>query len=102
MDYFLLDLAALTVGTDSLIVGAVLLSVSLNVDRSYVDGSSFVVFIIDTTSSLSSFGAALQVYVPSCPSTVVITNPIMGNIALRKDRIVSQVPPRIETLRSCG
>jgi hypothetical protein len=49
MDNLLLDLALLTVGTDSLIVRTVLLTVPLYVDRSYVDGSSCVVFIVDTT-----------------------------------------------------
>src|SRR5215203_356208 len=49
MDNLLLHLALLTVGPYSLEVGAVLLTVPLYVDRSYVDGSSIVVFIIDTT-----------------------------------------------------
>jgi hypothetical protein len=49
MDNLLLYLALLAVGAHSLVVGAVLLTVPLNVDRSYVDGSSCVVFIIDTT-----------------------------------------------------
>jgi hypothetical protein len=54
MDNLLLDLALLTVGAHGLVVGAVLLSVPLNLDSSYVDGSSCVVFIIDTTNSLTS------------------------------------------------
>jgi hypothetical protein len=37
MHYLLLDLAVLTVGTHGLVVGAVPLSISLYVDRSYVD-----------------------------------------------------------------
>ena len=49
MHYLLLHLPLLTVGTHGLIVGAVLLTTPLNVDGSYVDGGSFVVFIIDTT-----------------------------------------------------
>ena len=49
MDNLLLDLSAFTVGPHSLVVGAVLLTVPLDVDGSYVDGGSFVVFIIDTT-----------------------------------------------------
>jgi hypothetical protein len=49
MDYLLLYLALLTVGAHSLVVGTVPLTVPLYVDRSYVDGSSCVVFIIDTT-----------------------------------------------------
>jgi hypothetical protein len=49
MDNLLLHLALLTVGAHSLVVGAVLFTVPLYVDRSYVDGSSYVVFIIDTT-----------------------------------------------------
>ena len=51
MHNVLLDLALLTVGTNSLVVGTVLFTVPLYVDRSYVDGSSIVVFIIDTTYS---------------------------------------------------
>jgi len=42
MDNLLLHLALLTVGTDSLIIGAVLLSVPVYLDRSYVDGSSLL------------------------------------------------------------
>jgi hypothetical protein len=49
MDDLLPDLALLTIGAHGLIVGAVLLSVPLYVDCSYIDGSFFVVFIIDTT-----------------------------------------------------
>jgi hypothetical protein len=49
MHNVLLDLALLTVGAHSLVVGTVPLTVPLYVDRSYVDGSSCVVFIIDTT-----------------------------------------------------
>ncbi len=51
MHYLLLNLAAFTVGAHSLVVGSVLLTVPLNLDGSYVDGGSFVVFIIDTTHS---------------------------------------------------
>jgi hypothetical protein len=51
MDNLLLHLALLTVGAYSLIVGTVLLTVPLDVHRSYVDGNSCVVFIIDTTYS---------------------------------------------------
>ena len=54
MYYILLDLPLLTVGAHSLIVGTVLFTVPLDVDRSYVDGSSCVVFIIDTTYSTIS------------------------------------------------
>src|SRR5215204_3770190 len=49
MHCLLLDLALLTVGAHCLMVGSVLLSVPLYVDRSYIDGGSCVVFIIDTT-----------------------------------------------------
>ena len=50
MDNILLDLALLTIGAHSLVVRAVLLTVPLNLDRSYVDvHSSCVVFIFDTT-----------------------------------------------------
>ena len=51
MHYLLLDLALLTIGAHGLVVGAVLLTGPLNFDGSYVDGGSFVVFIIDTTCS---------------------------------------------------
>jgi hypothetical protein len=51
MDDLLLDLALLTVGAHSLIVGTVPLTVPLYVHRSYVDGSLCVVFIINTTYS---------------------------------------------------
>ena len=53
MDNLLLDLAALTVGAHSLVVGSVLLSVPLDVDCSYIDGGSCVVFIVDTTPCTS-------------------------------------------------
>jgi hypothetical protein len=55
MDNLLLDLTTLTVRAYSLVVGAVLLTVPLDVDDSYVDGGSFVVFIIDTTHTLAPF-----------------------------------------------
>ena len=51
MHHVLLDLPAFTVGAYGLVVGAVLLTVPLDVDGSYVDSSSFVVFIFDTTYS---------------------------------------------------
>ena len=51
MDYLLLDLALLTVGAYDLVVSTVLFSVPLDVDRSYVDGGTCVVLIIDTTYS---------------------------------------------------
>jgi hypothetical protein len=54
VDNLLLHLAPLTVGAYSLVVGAVLFTVPLYVDRSYVDGSLCVVFIIDTTYSTIS------------------------------------------------
>ena len=50
VNYLLLDRAAFTVGAHSLVIGAVLLSVPLDVDGSYVDGGPFVVFIIDTAT----------------------------------------------------
>ncbi len=56
MHNVLLDLALLTVGAYSLVVAAVLLSVPLDVDRSNVRSISPVVFIIDTTHSLSTSG----------------------------------------------
>jgi len=49
MDNLLLYLALLTVGPYSLVVGAVLLTVPLYVDRSNVRSVCSVVFIIDTT-----------------------------------------------------
>jgi hypothetical protein len=51
MHNVLLDLALLTVGAHGLVVGTVLFTVPLYVDRSYVDSNSCVVFIIDTTHS---------------------------------------------------
>ena len=45
----LLYLATFAVRTDSLIEGTILVSISLNLDFSYVDAASFVVFIFDTT-----------------------------------------------------
>jgi hypothetical protein len=52
MHYGLLNLTAFTVGANSLVVGAVLLSVTLDIDGSYVDADLLlVVFIIDTTRS---------------------------------------------------
>jgi hypothetical protein len=51
MDNLLLDLALLTIGTHSLVVGTVPLTVPLYVDRSNVRSVSSVVFIIDTTYS---------------------------------------------------
>ena len=61
MDNLLLHLALLTVGTHGLIIGAVLLTVPVYLDRPYVDvGPFFVVLIIDTTYSLSSSGVPCQ------------------------------------------
>ena len=51
MHYLLLDLATFTVGAHGLVVGSVLLTVPLKLDRSYVDAKLIVVFIIDTTYS---------------------------------------------------
>jgi hypothetical protein len=42
-----------------------LLSVPLDVDRSYVDGSSFVVFIIDTTYSLAPYDGVCNSLLPT-------------------------------------
>lgn len=53
MDNLLLHLSPFTVGAYGLVIGSVSLIVPLDVDLSYVDGRSFVVFIIDTTSSLA-------------------------------------------------
>jgi hypothetical protein len=53
MHNLLLDLPTFTVGAHRLVVGAVLLTVPLYLDRSYVDGGSFVVFIIDTTYTIA-------------------------------------------------
>jgi hypothetical protein len=52
MNDLLLHLALLTVGAYGLIVGTVLFTVPLDVDCLNVDGSSYVVFIINTTHSL--------------------------------------------------
>lgn len=56
MHNVLLHLALLTVRAHSLVVGTVLFPVPLYVHRSYVDDGSFVVFIVDTTRSLSTSG----------------------------------------------
>jgi hypothetical protein len=40
MHHFLFDFTLLTVGTHRLVVGAILLSVTLDVDGSYVDGKT--------------------------------------------------------------
>src|SRR5215211_961158 len=78
MDYLLLYLAAFTVRAHSLVVGAVLLTVSLYVDCSYVDGDSFVVFIIDTTNRVPPSSVVrkdevlfvLNFYLPFLPSLI--------------------------------
>ena len=50
MHYLLLDLAAFTVAANGLIVAAVLFTIPLNLDCSYVDDvSPVVVFILNTT-----------------------------------------------------
>jgi hypothetical protein len=55
MHYRLLDLATFTIRANSLIVGSVLLTFSLNFDGSYVDADLlFVVFIFDTTYSITT------------------------------------------------
>ena len=54
MDNLLLHLALLTVGAHGLVVGTVLFTVPLYVDRSYVRSVSSVVFIINTTNSAIS------------------------------------------------
>jgi len=56
VDNLLLDLALLTIRAHGLIVGTVLFTVPLYVDRSNVRSASPVVFIIDTTLSLSTSG----------------------------------------------
>src|SRR5215203_1113509 len=60
MHHLLLDLPLLTVGAYSLVISAVPLTVPLYVDRSYVDSTSCVVFIIDTTHSLTVSRAVYQ------------------------------------------
>jgi hypothetical protein len=66
VNHLLLDLAAFTVGAHGLVVGAVLLAFPLYLDRSYVDGlSPLVVFIFDTTQSLSSSGVVCNSCTPS-------------------------------------
>ena len=62
VNYLLLYLAdfTLTVGAHGLVVGTVLLAFPLYLDRSYVD----VVFIFDTTRSLSS-GVVCNSWTPS-------------------------------------
>jgi hypothetical protein len=52
MHYLLLNLPTFTIGAHGLVVGAVLLTIPLNFDCSYVDADLlYVVFIIDTTYS---------------------------------------------------
>jgi hypothetical protein len=63
--YLLLHLSLLTVGAHGLVVGAVLLTVLLNVDSSYIDGGSFVVFIIDTTYSLAPYDGVCNSLLPT-------------------------------------
>jgi hypothetical protein len=70
MHYLLLNLPTFTIGAHGLVVGAVLLTIPLNFDCSYVDANLlFVVFIIDTThsgfirSSLSTLQRALALSV---------------------------------------
>jgi hypothetical protein len=65
MDNLLFHLTLRTVGAHGLVVGAVLLSVPLDVDRSYVDGGSFVVFIIDTTYSLAPYDGVCNSLLPT-------------------------------------
>jgi len=55
MHNLLLDLALLTVGAHSLVIGTVPLTVPIYVDCSYVRGIFPVVFIIDTTNSTISY-----------------------------------------------
>jgi hypothetical protein len=56
MNDLLFDSATFTVGADSLVEGTILLSISFNLDFSYVDAVSCVVFIFDTTRNLPSSG----------------------------------------------
>jgi hypothetical protein len=66
MNYLLLDIAAFTIRAHGLVVRAVLRTVPLNLDRSYVDDDLMtVVFIIDTTYTLASSGSVCQSCVPA-------------------------------------
>lgn len=63
MDNLLPDLATFTVGANGLVVGAVLFSVPLNLDRSYVDGgSSCVVSILILQTLIIPFGASTLLF----------------------------------------
>jgi hypothetical protein len=62
MNYLLLDLAAFPVGTDGLVVGAVLLTVPLDVDGSYVDGGLRGSIYIEYYNPLPASGVAFNTY----------------------------------------
>jgi hypothetical protein len=85
MHYLLLDLATFAVGANSLIVSAVLLTVPLYLDGSYVDSGSCVVFIIDTTQLSTIQGRVqLSIYLPltSRRKWVVAVAVFLANLAL--------------------
>jgi hypothetical protein len=83
MDNLLLHLALLTVGTDGLIVAAVPLTVPLYFDRSYVDGSSCVVFIIDTTTRIMTCQLRLMACNSYLPCTIIGNTEVRGVATLQ-------------------
>src|SRR5829696_4898240 len=83
MDNFLLHLALLTIRAYSLVVGAVLFTIPLNLDRSYVDDSSCVVFIIDTTHS-NIIQRGVQGYLSNSKNVIIFWKG--GEITIRSMR----------------
>jgi hypothetical protein len=82
MHNVLLHLALLTVGAHGLVVGTVLFTVPLYVDRSYVDGSSCVVFIIDTTLPFWTVKCSAYVLLALGGIGVVAVAVALSNLAL--------------------
>src|SRR5215216_3974963 len=83
MDYLLLNLPLLTVGAYSLVVDAVLFTIPRDVDSSYEDDGSCVVFIFDTTHSLVPFGVVCNSFLlTSRRKWVVAVAVALANLAL--------------------
>lgn len=60
MDHFLLDLTVLAIRPHSLIVSSVLLTIPINLYRSYVDGGLLSVVFIFATTNCSTFDLDAQ------------------------------------------
>src|SRR5215213_3610094 len=86
MDNLLLDLPFLTLRAHSLVVGAVLLSIPADIDGPYVDGGSFVVFIVDTTHSGNAHHAAQ----PCCYWTASLWASISFRLSLSRSTFSSR------------